>query len=187
MSSATSKKSRRPELLKQLWGLGRKISTQTVFLHQAIAQSVGLNATDTKCVDLIQSYPDGSVTAGKLSELTGLTTGAITHILDRLEKLHFIDRVRDTRDRRKIFVRVRPESLKPLIPTYEGIGKGYMILAERYGDKELELICDYMERASEVAAGQLSRIIADSRSLVSRGKSPRPSYVQLRTRSEKSR
>jgi len=187
MSSPTLKNSRRPELLKQLWGLGRKISTQTVFLHQAIAQSVGLNATDTKCIDLIQSYPDGSVTAGRLSELTGLTTGAITHILDRLEKLHFIERVRDTRDRRKIFVRVRPESLKPLVPTYEGIGKGYMTLAERYEDRELELICDYMERASEVAAGQLSRVIAANRSLVAQEKSSPQRYVRLRTRSTKSR
>ena len=69
------------------------MSTQTVFLHQAIAQSVGLNATDTKCIDLILRGPGGSVTAGWLSDMTGLTTGAITHILDRLEKRQFIERV----------------------------------------------------------------------------------------------
>ena len=89
MSSSTSKKTRRRELLNRLWDLGRITSTQTVFLHQAIAQSVGLNATDTKCIDLILSDPDGSMTAGSLSGMTGLTTGAITHILDRLEKRQF--------------------------------------------------------------------------------------------------
>src|ERR1039457_6103959 len=81
MSSGKSRKDqRRPELLRRLSDLGRKISTQTVFLHQAIAQAIGLNATDTKCLDLIASEPDGTVAAGRLSDLTGLTTGAITHI-----------------------------------------------------------------------------------------------------------
>jgi hypothetical protein len=80
MSSPNSQKTRWRELLSRLWDLGRKISTQTVFLHQAIAQSVGLNATDTKCIDLILSHPDGSMTAGCLSDMTGLTTGAITPV-----------------------------------------------------------------------------------------------------------
>src|SRR5580692_5932380 len=131
MSSPKSTKTRRRDLLNQLWDLGRITSTQTVFLHQAIAQSVGLNATDTKCIDLILSHPDGSMTAGSLSGMTGLTTGAITHILDRLEKRQFIERGRDNRDRRKVLIRVRPDSLEPLIPKYEGIGKAYMSLAER--------------------------------------------------------
>ena len=47
----------------------------------------------------------------------------------------FIDRVRDRRDRRKVFIRVRPHSLEPLLPKYEGMGKAYMSLAERYGNK----------------------------------------------------
>src|SRR5271163_3640569 len=125
MSKQTSKKIGRPELLQHLWNLGRKMSTQTVFLHQAIAQSVGLNATDTKCIDLILRSESGSVTAGWLSERTGLTTGAITHILDRLEKRQFIQRVRDSQDRRKVLIRVQPKSLEPLIPKYEAIGDAY--------------------------------------------------------------
>jgi len=160
MSSPNSKTIRRRELLHRLWDLGRSTSTQTVFLHQAIAQSVGLNATDTKCIDLILSHPEGSMTAGSLSGMTGLTTGAITHILDRLEKRRFIERVRDTRDRRKVFIRVRSGSLEPLIPKYEGIGKAYMSLAERYDNKGLELICDYLERASEVSKRELANMIA---------------------------
>jgi DNA-binding MarR family transcriptional regulator len=160
---STAKKLKRSELLDRLNDLGRKVSTQTVFLHQAIAQSIGLNATDTKCVDLILSGEEGSVTAGWLSEATGLTTGAITHILDRLEKLQVIERVRDTRDRRKIFVRVRPESLLPVYPKYEEIGKAYLELAERYDDHDLRVICDYMERACEVSKAQLARLIANRR------------------------
>jgi DNA-binding MarR family transcriptional regulator len=160
MSRPNSKTNRRRELLNRLQDLGRKISTQTVFLHQAIAQSVDLNATDTKCIDLILSHPQGSVTAGELSVMTGLTTGAITHILDRLEKRQFVERLRDTSDRRKVFIRVRPETLEPLAPQYEEIGKAYMNLAERYEDRELQLICDYMESACEVSRRELANILS---------------------------
>ena len=156
----TAKASKRRQLLDRLWDLGRIMSTQTVFLHQAIAQSVGLNATDTKCIDLILRGPEGAVTAGGLSQMTGLTTGAITHILDRLEKRNFVVRTRDTRDRRKVFVRVRPETLAPLVPKYEAIGRAYMALAEQYSDKDLQLICDYLERTSEVSKRELDKIIA---------------------------
>jgi DNA-binding MarR family transcriptional regulator len=139
------------------------MSTQTVFLHQAIAQSVGLNATDTKCVDLILRGPSGSVTAGWLSEATGLTTGAITHILERLEKRGFVERVRGTRDRRKVFVRVRPEALAPLTPKFEAIGNAYLKMVQQYSDKELQLICEYMENASEISERELAGLIRANR------------------------
>jgi DNA-binding MarR family transcriptional regulator len=154
----------RHELLHKLWDLGRIMSTQTVFLHQTIAQSVGLNATDTKCIELILRGPNGSVTAGWLSDMTGLTTGAITHILDRLEKRRFVERVRDTHDRRKVLVRVRPERLEPLRPQYEAIGQAYMTLLQEYDDRELQLICDYLEKTSALSERELQRVILANRS-----------------------
>jgi len=164
MSSRNSRKNdKRAELLRKLSDLGRKISTQTVFLHQAIAQSIGLNATDTKCVDLIGSEPDGAVTAGRLSDLAGLTTGAITHILDRLEKRGFVERVRDTEDRRRVFVRVRADSLKLLLPQYEAIGNAFMGLAGQYSDDELSLICSYVDRASKLTERLMADMIAARR------------------------
>ncbi len=79
----------------------RELSTQTVFSHEAIARKQGLNATDTRCLDLISRAGDEKVTAGDLGKATGLTTGAVTGILDRLEKAGMVQRERDTRDRRK--------------------------------------------------------------------------------------
>lgn len=163
MSSANLKKRKRRDLLNRLWNLGRQMSTQTVFLHQAIAQSFGLNATDTKCMDLIMQGPGGKVTAGWLSEMSGLTTGAITHILDRLEKRGFVERLRDTQDRRKVLVRVRPASIEPLVPRYEAVGKAYMDLVEQYNDKDLQLICEYLEKTSEMSKRELARVVAEGR------------------------
>lgn len=151
---------RRKFLLQRLYDLGRVVSTRTVFLHQAIAQQVGLNATDTKCVDLILRGPPEGATAGWLSEQTGLTTGAVTHILDRLERRDVVERVRDTEDRRRVFVRVRLESLEPMAPFYEAIGEAFGALAKRYTDQQLETICDYMERASEVSEQELAKLRA---------------------------
>jgi DNA-binding MarR family transcriptional regulator len=160
MSTRNLKKTKRRDLLKRLWDLGRIMSTQTVFLHQAIAQSVGLNATDTKCVDLILRGPREAVTAGWLSNVTGLTTGAVTHILDRLEKREIVERVRDTSDRRKVYVRVRQESLEPLVPRYEAIGNAYLSLVEQYSDKELQLICEYLEKVSALSESELAKLIS---------------------------
>jgi DNA-binding MarR family transcriptional regulator len=153
-------KSSRRALLQKLSNLGRALSTQTVFLHQAIAQTFGLNATDTKCVDLILTHPDEPITAGWLSAATGLTTGAVTHILDRLEKRKIIERLRDTRDRRKVFIKVRAESLAPVAPRYEAIGRAFMEVAEHYTDKELQLICDYMERNLGISRRELAKMVA---------------------------
>ena len=159
-STKPLKKSKRSELLRRLWELGRHMSTQTVFLHQAIAQSVGLNATDTKCLDLMLTHPDEPITAGWLSQQSGLTTGAITHILDRLEKRNYIQRVRDTEDRRRVFVKVCMEALKPLVPKYEAIGKAFMGLLEQYSEAELQLICQYMERSTELSKQELAKLVA---------------------------
>jgi len=167
----------RKKFLDKLYELGRVVSTRTVFLHQAIAQQVGLNATDTKCIDLILRGPPDGVTAGWLSEQTGLTTGAITHILDRLERRGFAERVRDTADRRRVFVRVRLESLAPLGPLYEAIGKAYGDLAKRYTDKELAVICDYMERASGVG----ERLLTTLRGLDKTGPSARQRGTSTRS------
>jgi DNA-binding MarR family transcriptional regulator len=87
-----------------------------------------------------------------------LTTGAITHILDRLEKRGFIERVRDTKDRRKVFVRIRPESLAELESQYEALGRSHGSVIEHYSDSELMLITDYLEKMSEMT----ERLMADT-------------------------
>lgn len=154
----------RDALLDRLSDLGRASSTQTVFLHQVIAQSAGLNATDTKCVDLILRAPGGTLTAGQLSSMTGLTTGAVTHIADRLEKRGFVERERDRADRRKVFLRVIPESLAPLLPKYELVGERHKKLLEEYSVDQLLLIIDYLEKRSAISRKLLEEMINLTRS-----------------------
>ena len=80
----------------------RALSARTIFLHQAIADRLGLNITDHKCLDIL--VRQGAMTAGRLAQESGLTTGAITGVVDRLEKRGFARRAADDRDRRKTLV-----------------------------------------------------------------------------------
>jgi DNA-binding MarR family transcriptional regulator len=148
----------RPELLKRVgMDLGREISAQTVFFHEVVARKLGLNATDTRCLDLI-ARSGTQVTAGDLGRATGLTTGAVTGILDRLEKAGMVERWRDASDRRKVFVRPRPEAARRVGALYDGLGAAMMKLASSYQTNELELINDFLERNLALLKEQIAKL-----------------------------
>src|SRR5215207_5351058 len=80
--------------------LGFRLSTATVLFHAAIADRVGVSVTDMKCYSILRQA--GPITAGELGERVGLTTGAITGVIDRLEHVGLARRVRDPHDRRRV-------------------------------------------------------------------------------------
>src|SRR5262249_43014336 len=80
----------RAELLAARVGEFRQLSAATIMFHQAVADRLGMNVTDHKCADILER--NGPMTAGELAERTGLTTGAITGVIDRLEKAGFVRR-----------------------------------------------------------------------------------------------
>src|SRR6266508_1520346 len=93
---------KREEIIEAINNKFREMSTETIMFHQAIANVLGLHITDHKCLDLI--YRFGAMPAGRLAELTGLTTGAVTGIIDRLEKAGYVRRTDDPKDRRRTIV-----------------------------------------------------------------------------------
>src|ERR1700722_4560337 len=80
----------------------RKASAQGTMFAKAVADRAGISSSDMDCMDFLNI--EGRMTAGRLAELTGLTTGAITGVIDRLEKAGFVRRERDQDDRRKVFI-----------------------------------------------------------------------------------
>jgi len=86
-----------PELLNELLTAVRHMSLETMLLSAVVAERIGINPTDLTWLALIG--PDGEVTAGELAELSGLTTGAVTGLIDRLERAGFVERKRDPEDR----------------------------------------------------------------------------------------
>ncbi len=125
--------------------LGRELSTASIFFHQAIATKLGINVTDTRCFELMSRYSQGPLTAGDIARHTGLTTGAVTGILDRLEKAGLVERFRDASDRRKVFVRPCLEAMQRVARLYRGLATASLEHASRFSTKELQLIQDYLE------------------------------------------
>ena len=87
----------------------RRSSAQGVLFGQTVANVVGISGSDLECLDFLNL--EGRVTAGRLAEVTGLTTGAITGVVDRLEKAGLVRRERDPDDRRKVFIATVPENV----------------------------------------------------------------------------
>jgi DNA-binding MarR family transcriptional regulator len=93
---------RRKEVIDAIGEKFREMSTETIMFHQAVADVLGLHITDHKCLDFIHRF--GPMPAGRLAELTGLTTGAVTGIIDRLERAGYVRRANDPKDRRRTIV-----------------------------------------------------------------------------------
>jgi DNA-binding MarR family transcriptional regulator len=150
---------KRNELIKKVGlELGRELGTRAVFFHQAIASRLDLNVTDTRCFELMSRYAMQPLTAGDLARATGLTTGAITGILDRLERAGLVERFREPSDRRKVFVRPRPAALKRFGRLYKGLAGASLRLASSLSTKELEIISNYLERSLQVFRAQSAKL-----------------------------
>jgi DNA-binding MarR family transcriptional regulator len=137
----------RAELVEGLLLGGRALSAATIMFHQAVADRLGLNPTDHKCADLLLTR--GPLTAGELAELTGLTTGAITGVIDRLERGGFVRREDDPADRRRVIVRAVPKRLREIGRLFEDLAARMAELCGRYTAEELAVILDYMTRCHD--------------------------------------
>lgn len=128
----------RAALLQELEEAMRRSSAQGVLYGQAVANMAGIANSDLECMDIL--YLEGRVTAGRLAEVTGLTTGAITGVVDRLEKAGLVRRERDDADRRKVFIAVVPEAAMKIGQFYVPMQQAMEKVFNAYSDEELRLL-----------------------------------------------
>jgi MarR family transcriptional regulator, organic hydroperoxide resistance regulator len=116
-----------------------RIFTRTSLLFQsAIAEKMNLNVTDAECLDFLMEM--GPSTAGELAKTVRLTTGAVTNVIDRLEKAGFVQRGKDPSDRRKVIVMLNPSRHKEMEKFYKGMAKDVFNLFSEYSKKDLKLL-----------------------------------------------
>ena len=134
----------REETIQNIVDKFREMSTEAVMFHQALADELGLYITDHKCMDIVHRF--GAMPAGRLGEMTGLTTGAITGMIDRLEKASYVRRTNDPKDRRKTIVEpIRNKKLERRIEmTFAPLHKRMHKVLSSYSDKELTFLLDAM-------------------------------------------
>jgi DNA-binding MarR family transcriptional regulator len=139
----------------------RETSAQSVLFSQAVADRVGMNPTDLESLDMLAR--NGPMTAGRLAEMTGLTTGAITGLVDRLERRGYARREPHPTDRRSIIIQPLIENAeRDLGPAYVTMSEAMDELMSRYDDADLATILDFMTRAATITAEQIARLRLDA-------------------------
>src|SRR5208283_3579678 len=113
---------------------------------ETLGNVLGLNATDVRCVDLLDQY--GTMTAGALAAVAGLSTGAVTFLLDRLEHGGFVRRVRDDQDRRRVLVELAPFARSQISELHAGLHEALKGSAQHFSIADLESIITFLDRKS---------------------------------------
>src|SRR5262245_59637890 len=149
------------EIFDELINEVRLSQAATDRFDQAVADAAGLNRTDMRCLDII--YLEGPVTAGRLAEATGLTTAAITTVLDRLERAGHARRRPDPADRRRVLVEIDRE-FRSKSPNYyaEHMRESERIY-ERYTKEQLELVLEFVRGSRELNEREAARLEAKNR------------------------
>jgi DNA-binding MarR family transcriptional regulator len=138
----------RAALIEDLLAAGRELGAVTVLFHNAIAARMGLSATDHKYLELL--VQEGPMTAGRLAERTQLTTGAVTGMIDRLERQGLVRRVRDPHDRRKVIVEpIEAAAQRMIAPHFAPLTAEIEAIHAQYSDAELRVIRDYLRQYIE--------------------------------------
>jgi len=131
----------RAELMQELEHAMRKVSSQGAMFAKIVADLAGISSADMDCIDFVNV--EGRMTAGRLAELSGLTTGAITGVVDRLEKAGFVRRERDESDRRKVFIVPVKEKMMEIGRPYELVKRAMEKQCRAYTDAELKFLLRY--------------------------------------------
>ncbi|MEC3952030.1 MarR family transcriptional regulator [Nocardia sp. CDC153] len=126
----------------------REYLTAQIVVGQATAQALKLGATDFFGLNLIAL--SGSLTAGELAAKTGLSTGAATRLIDRLEQTHYVRRVRDPHDRRKVIIEPDPSRRAELAAALEPLRVQMAEVFARYDPAALDILFDYFTEATRV-------------------------------------
>ena len=146
------------EIIKAIIEKQREMSTETIMFHQGLADVLGFHITDHKCLDLIRQY--GAMPAGRLGEMTGLTTGAVTGVIDRLEKAGYVRRANDPKDRRRTIVELSrnkkwERNIEAIfIPFHERMGK----FLSSYSESELAFLLDVLTKTIELTREESKKL-----------------------------
>lgn len=147
----------RSELLATIQRSMRALSSQSVLFSQAVAERLGLNSSDLECLGFL--FEEGATTAGRLAEITGLTTGAITGVVDRLEKAGYVRREKDPSDRRRVIVQpITNRTEREVAPLFSPMLREMNELGSRYGDEQLAVILDFATRALPILQAQTLKL-----------------------------
>lgn len=158
MSSGSQKT--REELFAELARELRQVHAQGASFFRAAAARTGMTVTDLQVIDILDS--SRPLTAGQLADITGLTTGAITGMLNRLEEAGIVRRERDPNDGRRIIVRLTPgkDAMREISSIFDTAGKAWEEIAAQYDDTQIAFLLEFLKRSNAASQQQIVRLRA---------------------------
>jgi DNA-binding MarR family transcriptional regulator len=127
--------------------IARRHSTATVLYHHAVAERLGLGPSDHKCLDLLLQH--GELTGSRLAAMTGLTTGAVTGVVNRLEAAGFLHRRPDPADGRRQLLRPVPERVGEVAAVFADDGPDLDRLTAGMTRDQVDAVLTFLSRASD--------------------------------------
>ena len=137
----------------------RRVNLQGSVFGQTVAIRFGLSESDVEALEVL--LDSGAATAGRLSELMGLTTGAMTRVIDRLEQAGYVRRQPDPADRRRVIVEVVPEKVAAVEATISRLGEAVAPEIGRFSEAELAVINDFLTRLAAVTREEATALRDD--------------------------
>jgi DNA-binding MarR family transcriptional regulator len=148
---------RKQHLIDELITEFRVSGNQDDAFDNLAAQRLGVNETDLHCLNIIQN--SGGVTAGELANQAGLTTGAVTGVIDRLEKVGYARRVHDPGDRRRVQLEVTPKFYARAEKIWGPVAKQWSAtLSREFSAEELRRITEFLRATNEITRKQMERL-----------------------------
>ncbi len=140
--------------------LHRDLSTAIITFHEAVSRRLGMTAAERKTLGILGEM--GVATPGQLAAATALTTGAITGIVDRLEKAGYAKRVPNPEDRRSVLIHaLQREKLAALLgPIFGSLSASMIELSGRYTPEQLAIIHKYLAETTEVLRNETRKLRA---------------------------
>jgi DNA-binding MarR family transcriptional regulator len=151
------------ELAARVTGpLARWYSTATVLYHHAVAERLGMGPSDHKCLNLL--IERGTLTGAELAALTGLTSGAITGVVARLERAGYLRHQPDPDDGRRQLLRPAPGRIADLAEVFAGLQSDSAALVTGFDTAQLEAIAQFLVRTTRFASERAALLRAQARS-----------------------
>ncbi|SED44487.1 DNA-binding transcriptional regulator, MarR family [Streptomyces sp. 2231.1] len=148
---------RRARLYEELSAESRRYLAAYVLFNQAVADHLGLHPTDVQCLSLLTAEPD-PLTVRQIADMTGLTTGSATRLVDRLERGGYVARTPDPTDRRRVLVTPVPERVARVTALWDDLGRTWRTTLDDHSEDELEAIIRHMRRGNELSHSQIERL-----------------------------
>ena len=150
---------KKAELIAQLFDAVRANQLATDKMDDNAARGMGVNRSDARALDIVERL--GPVTAGKLSLDAGLTSGAITAVIDRLVEKGYVRRVADPDDRRRVLIE-KTEKLDAVSKRFYGpLAERSVPLLDKFSNAELEIVVRFLRMATDIVEQRVAELIEE--------------------------